>query len=38
MVMSVLCLGFLQMGDVGVGVPPEGEGRLLRQAHAFEQV
>ena len=36
--LRVLCFGLLQDGDVGVGVFPEGEEPLLRQAHAFEQV
>ena len=36
--LRVLRLGFLQDGDVGVGVFPEGEESLLRQAHAFQQI
>ena len=32
----VLRLGFLQDGDVGVGVFPEGEEASLWQAHAFQ--
>jgi len=36
--LRVLRLGFLQDGDIRVGAFPESRKRLLRQAHAFEQV